>query len=158
MKIPVIGVDAPVGRFAVGNDGVMPAPADPVEVAWYDLSAFSGLGGLPGGGGNAIFAGHVDEFAHIPYAAHSLFRGKAVFGSLALLSPGDVIEIDYQGRTLRYAVASKQQVHANGADWRSILSSHVAVDTITLYTCTGDFNWSTREYSDRLVIRAERIP
>jgi sortase (surface protein transpeptidase) len=157
MKIPVIGVDAPVGRFTVGAGGVMPAPTDPVEVAWYDLAAFSGLGGVPGAGGNAIFAAHVDEFAHIPYAGRALFRGKAVFGSLALLSPGDVIEIDYQGRTLRYAVTWERQVTATGADWRALLDSHVAVDSITLYTCSGDFNWSTREYSDRLVVRAERV-
>jgi LPXTG-site transpeptidase (sortase) family protein len=154
----VIGVDAPVGRFVVGAAGVMPAPTNPVEVAWYDLSAFSGLGGVPGAGANAVFAGHVDEYAHIPYAGRALYRGKAVFADLSLLSPGDAIQIAYQGKTLRYAVAWTRQVHATGADWRGLLSSDVKTDSITLYTCSGDFDWSTRQYSDRLVVRAERVP
>ncbi len=158
IKIPVLGVDAPVARATVDANGDMPAATNPVEATWYDLSRYPALGGVPGEGGNAIIAGHVDYFAHIPYADGVLYRGKGVFGSLSLLSPGDVIEIDYQGKTLRYAVQWKQQVHANGGDWQQLFGSDTGGDAITLYTCTGDFSWTTREYSDRLVVRAQRVP
>jgi sortase (surface protein transpeptidase) len=153
LRIPVLGVDAPVGAYFV--DGQMVAPANPVEVAWYDMSNFPGMGGAPGQGGNAIFSAHVDYFARVPYADGSLYRGRGVFFDLALLSPGDVIEVEYQGQVLTYRVAWRKQVNADTGDWGEIWSGN-GVDSITLYTCGGDFDWNTRNYEDRIVVRAER--
>src|SRR5690606_2804642 len=93
LRIPVLGVDAPVGEYQV--DGrVMPAPDNPVEVAWYDMGLFPGSGGRPGEGGNAIFAGHVDYFANLAYAG-TRYRGPGIFYELATLRPGHVIEVIY---------------------------------------------------------------
>ncbi|MEX2373634.1 MAG: class F sortase, partial [Dehalococcoidia bacterium] len=92
IRIPALGVDAQIGSRYVGTDGVMPDPGGPADVVWYDLSAWAGMGGAPGGGGNAIFSGHVDYNANVGYAGVH-YRGQAVFSGLGDLNPGDVIEV-----------------------------------------------------------------
>jgi len=155
IRIPTIGVDAQVGTRVVGRDAIMQNPAGPADVVWYDLSQWDGLGGAPGAGRNAIFSGHVDYAANVPYADVA-YRGQGVFSQLRLLSQGDIIEIDYKGETLKYKVVSREQLGLT-ADWAGIWSSKVATDTITLYTCGGAFDFRTAEYADRVVVRAERI-
>lgn len=134
----------------------MIALANPVEVFSYDLSAYPGMGGLPGDGGNAIFSAHVDYEARVPYADVS-YRGLGVFANLGLLLPGDVIEVDYGGEALRYSVSWRRQVNAATEDRAAIWSDDVAADSITLHTCAGNFNRDSRSYDDRIVIRAERM-
>ena len=155
MRVPALGIDAPLGQRFVGGDGQMPNPTGPSDAVWYDFTAWEGFGGTIGGGNNAIFSGHVDYTAHVSYAGVD-FRGRGVFFSLALLSPGDVIEVEAGGETLRYAVAWRRQVGAEASDWGEILSSDVPVDSITLITCGGEFNFAERSYLDRIVVRAER--
>ena len=154
-RIPSLGVDAPLGTRFVGGNGVMPSPTGPADVVWYDLSEWTGLGGTPGGGSNAVFSGHVDYAAYVAYAGVQ-FRGRGVFFHLGLLSPGDVIEVDVNGATLTYAVEWRRQVSASDADWAEIYSAGVERDSITLITCGGDFDFTTREYADRVVVRAVR--
>lgn len=156
LRIPALGVDAQVSSRYVGSDGVMPNPVGPASVVWYDMSAWGGMGGAPGSGGNAIFSGHVDYAANVGYAG-VYYRGQGVFSQIRLLSEGDIIEVDYAGETLRYAVKWRQQLGANGSDWGTIWSNNVPTDSITVYTCGGDFDFTTRSYSDRVVVRAERI-
>lgn len=157
MRIPRIGVDAKVGARTVGRDGIMATPGGPADVVWYDMGLWEGLGGSPGGGQNAVFSGHVDYADPVPYANVS-YRGQAVFSRLHLLSQGDIIEVDYRGQTLRFQVEWRRQLTSEGAtDWSSIWSSKTGHDSITLYTCGGEFNFQTREYADRVVVRANRI-
>ena len=157
LRVPAIGVNAPVGRWIV-DSSIMPEPYGPVDVAFYDMSAWPGLGGFPGEGGNAIFAGHVDLNRDVAYAGGDHYRGPAVFWALEQLTPGSIIEIDYAGETLRYAVAWIEEVPAGSAsNWRQYWSADVEVDSITLFTCGGTFDFDTHAYSHRTVIRAERI-
>jgi hypothetical protein len=154
LLIPKLGIDAGVSpRYVDGT--VMPLPDGPQNVAWYDLSAFPGMGGAPGGGRNAIFGAHVDFNNYIRYADRQ-FRGPAIFYSLDHLVPGDVIEVEYQGETLTYQVKWIEQLDAATADWASIWSDNVAADAITLFTCGGTFDREAHSYSHRLVVRAER--
>jgi LPXTG-site transpeptidase (sortase) family protein len=156
LVIPKLGIDAGVSPRAV-TGATMPVPDGPENVAWYDMSAFPGLGGVPGEGHNAIFGGHVDFNNHIEYADRH-FIGPAIFYHLDQLTPGDVIEVVYQGETLKYQIAWVKKFSAKGdTDWGTIWSSDVEKDSITLFTCGGTFDFDTHEYSDRLVLRAERI-
>lgn len=159
LRIPVLGVDAAVVPRYVDETGVMPLPGGPADVAWYDLSAWAGMGGAPGEGRNAILAGHVDYAAYVPYAGTD-YRGRGVFEALAQLSPGDIVELKYQGATFRYAVVWNQQLSASpeATDWGAVWSDQVAVEAVTLYTCGGDFDPLTQTYKDRTVVRAERLP
>ena len=149
----MIGVDAAVGqRFVSGSK--MQNPTGPGDVVWYDLSLWDGLGGAPGAGGNAVFSGHVDYVAAVPWA-DARYQGEGVFRHLNLLAPGDVIEIEVGGVTLRYSVVWQRHVAADSSTGQ-ILSADVNVDSITLITCGGEFNTTTRNYTERVIIRAER--
>ena len=155
LRIPVLGVDAPLGQRYVA--AAMPNPTGPGDVVWYDFSEWAGLGGVPGGGANAVFSGHVDYNFPISWAeAH--YRGRGVFYDLRLLSPGDVIEVEVGGKVLRYAVTWTRQVKADGPDteWLPVLTGDVSADSITLITCGGDFDVATKSYIDRFIVRAER--
>ena len=156
IRIPAIGVDARVAPKVVGRDAIMPAPSGPADVVWYDMGQWPGLGGSPGAGQNALFSGHVDYADRVPYANVS-YRGQGVFSQLHLLSQGDVIEVLYRGQTLRYRVEWRRQLTtATATDWGSIWNSNTGADAITLYTCGGAFNFQTREYQDRVIVRAVR--
>jgi LPXTG-site transpeptidase (sortase) family protein len=155
MRIPAIGVDAPVGRWIV-DASIMPEPYGPVDVAFYDLSGWRGLGGFPGGGQNAVFGAHVDLNRYIGYA-DDRYRGPAVFWALDELSAGSIIEVDYAGETLRYAVVWIEEVPATFSDWSLYFTSNVPVDSITLYTCGGQFDRDSYSYTHRTIVRAERI-
>ena len=61
LVISKFNIDAPLKLKAVGSDGQMPDPDDADSVVLYDFSAWPGLGGGPGVGGNAVLAGHVDS-------------------------------------------------------------------------------------------------
>jgi LPXTG-site transpeptidase (sortase) family protein len=155
VRIPVLGIDAPLGERPVDGEE-LPRPTGPGDVVWYDLSGWSGLGGVPGGGTNAVFSGHVDYFGTVPWADVT-YRGPGVFKDLGLLSPGDVIEIEVCGETYEYAVVWLDQVSAAEGDWGTILSSEVPAESVTLVTCGGAFDADTRTYEDRVVVRAERV-
>lgn len=156
IRIPFLGVDAPVGASVVDGQ-LMGSPEGPATVFWYDLSAWEGLGGFPGGGGNAVFGGHVDLSSYVPYADVT-YRGPGVFQELPLLSPGDRIFVDINGESLEYVVQWKEQINAgDGARWGEIWSADVPVDSITLYTCGGDFDWNSLSYADRYVVRATLV-
>ena len=155
-RISALGVDAPLGTRHVSGDGVMPNPTGPGDVVWYDFAEWTGWGGALGAGENAVFSGHVDYAAYVAYA-DAQFRGRGVFYALDLLSPGDVIEVEVNGEVLRYAVEWRRLVAADGGSWRDIMGSDVEQDSITLITCGGEFNFATRQYLDRIVVRAVRI-
>jgi LPXTG-site transpeptidase (sortase) family protein len=144
-KIPSIGVDAPVTVRVMGTDGAMGVPNGRFDVVWYDFSAWPGMGGYPGSGGNAVFAGHVDY--HPNY--------EAVFWDLHLVGPGDIIEVDLpDGTPIRYSVQWSKQI--GDSDDFSTYVSKTGQDIITIVTCQGTFNSATHNYDHRLVVRGVR--
>lgn len=84
LRIPAIGVDAPVGELDLDASGALrPPPADaPGLAGWY------GGGTAPGSVGTAVTAGHVD----LPTGA------PGVFYRLGSVTKGDAIEIDRADR------------------------------------------------------------
>lgn len=155
MKIPALGINAPLSARVVGPDGQMPNPSGPDDVSYYDFSALRGYGGYPTAGGNAIFAGHVDEAAHLDYAGLD-YLGPGVFFRLREIDKGDTIELDLGNGPVKYKVRWVREVAIDGSDWNTILGSNVSVDSITLITCGGDYSASAHAYTHRTVVRAER--
>ncbi|MEU3049344.1 class F sortase [Streptomyces sp. NPDC006984] len=99
LRIPGIGVDAPVtGLGLTGGGGLeVPPAADGNLVGWFRE------GTAPGAAGTAITAGHVDNA-----------EGPAVFYALGALRKGDRIEVEREdGRT---AVFTVDAVEVYGAE------------------------------------------
>lgn len=134
-------IDAPIVEKGVDEEGVMQAPTNATDVAWYDFSAH------PGSGGNAVFAGHVDYIR----------VGPAVFWNLKDLKEGDLIRVQLaDGAEYTYAVTFLKQFDAATAPVNDIVGP-TPKETVTLITCGGTFDSASHQYDKRLVVRAERI-
>lgn len=141
LRIPKYGVDAPVIVLGVDANGAMETPEGPWEVAWYHFT------GRPGFGSNAVFAGHVD-------ANYTGSPGPAVFWHLKDLEPGDIVEVRLgDGTVYKYRVVKRWSVDAATADVAPIISK-TKREVVTLITCGGEVGTT---YSERLIVRAERI-
>ena len=140
LVIPRLGVAADVVPVGLDDDGAMSAPKDPDEVAWYALGPGMGLMG------NVVLAAHVDWAGR-----------QRVFGSLGRLGPGDeVIVWDEIGQQYVYQVEWSRWVDAGGAPVEDIFAQETRPE-LTLITCGGAFDQSTRQYVDRLIVRAKGI-
>jgi len=146
LMIPKIDVDAPLESKTVQADGLMPIPSGPEVVAWYDFAIYHpGEEHRVGFGGNAVLSGHVD---YIRY-------GPAVFWDLSELKPGDEVQVRLDdGTEYRYAVVWNERWPQEQMPWEKVfeINGH---DAVTLITCAG--SWDGSEYSDRRVVRAERV-
>lgn len=140
LKIPAIGVEADVFPVGEDTDGAMDLPPTPDTVAWWA----PGFGtGVPG---NVVLAAHVDWGGQL-----------RVFGQLDQLGPGDqVVVMDDQLRELVYQVASSRWVAAEGAPVDEIFGSSDRPE-LTLITCGGRYDPATRQYLDRLIVRASQV-
>lgn len=142
LLIPSIGVDAAVVVKGIDPNGVMQSPNNAWDVAWYDFSA------RPGFGGNAVFSGHVDY--------HDV--GPAVFWELRNLQMGDLIQVRLaDGTQYSYGVTALNSFEASTAPVADIVGP-TPKEVVTLITCGGTFDRSIRQYSHRVVVRAERLP
>ena len=157
LEIKSLGVSATICNHFVPIGTNMPNPYGPADVAMYDLTQWNRLGGTPGSGGNTILAGHVDYNATVPYAG-AYYRGPGIFQNLRFLSQGDRIEIHTDERVYIYEVIWRRAFDADVENWREAWTADVPVESVTLYTCGGTFDAESREYSDRLVVRAQLLP
>jgi LPXTG-site transpeptidase (sortase) family protein len=134
LRIPAIGVEAPVVPVGRDPDGHMSVPDGPVLTGWYSLRA------RPGEQGSAVIAGH------------SGFRtGAAVFDNLGQLEPGDVVYTeDEHGRTVTFLVRESRQY-----DWDAYVPEVFRRDDgafLNLITCTGPWNPMVGTSSKRLIV------
>jgi len=139
--IPEAKVDAPLVMLGIDGNGVMQSTSNADDVAWYDFSQ------RPGAGGNAVFSGHVDY--------HGV--GPAVFWNLRDLRQGDSIEVQLaDGATFKYSVSALQCLPLDQANISEIVGPTQS-EVVTLITCCGTFDSSTRQYDSRLIVRAQRV-
>lgn len=140
IQVPAARVDTGFEYAGLLPNGAMDVPKNPDEVAWYKL------GPKPGEKGNAIVAGHVD------------WGGKVrVFYPLKDLKPGDSVTVtDENGRKYEFDVKWSKWYPWNAPD-TDIQEVYQQSDRteLTLITCGGEFDHATRNYLNRLVVRAE---
>lgn len=120
--IPHADVDAAAAAAVVGADGRMPNAPNKDTVAWYDFSAWPGLGGLPGAGGNVVLAGDSGRFG----------EGLGVFWRMGRVTAGDYVKLVLtDARTLCYRVEWTGVVGTSEADFTSITQA-TASEYVTL--------------------------
>jgi sortase (surface protein transpeptidase) len=140
LKIPAIGVDANIHPVGEAADGAMDVPPTPDTVAWWSL----GYG--TGEPGNVVLAAHVDWGGQL-----------RVFGLLHTLSAGSrVTVVDEQLREFHYEVVSSHWVRAEGAAVEEIFAPNGGSE-LTLITCGGQFDSASRQYLDRLIVKARQV-
>jgi len=133
-------VDAEVERLEV-VDGVMQDPTGPWVVSWYENLAALGQRG------NVVMAGHIDYWN----------VGPAVFYTIGQLAEGDQIAVTGEdGDIYTYQVEWVRNYEAGNAPIEEIVGATPGED-LTLITCGGTFDYVTREYLERTVVRANRV-
>lgn len=141
LRLPTLGIDAPIVTLGVDQTGTMQSPNNPTDVAWYNFSA------RPGEMSNVVMAGHLD---YVNY-------GPAVFYRLKDARPGDEVELVLvDGSVARYRVEGVTTYDEATAPVLDIVGP-TDVEMVTLITCGGSFDPLSREYDKRVVLRAERI-
>jgi hypothetical protein len=137
VDIPSIGVSSPLVELGLGEDGAMEAPDDFAVAGWFTL------GPQPGQPGPAVIAGHVDSR-----------DGPAVFYRLAELVPGDeVIVHRADGSDVRFTV-SRQRRYPKDQFPADAVYGPVPGPELRLITCGGEFDRSSRQYRDNVVVYA----
>ncbi|MQA15921.1 MAG: class F sortase [Pseudonocardiaceae bacterium] len=139
VRVPAVGIDAPVGPLFMNDKGVLAAP-ESFEAAgwWHD-------GPEPGEIGPAVVAGHVDSY-----------RGPAVFFRLDEIAPGDEIFIDRaDGSTVAF-VATRTERHPKDEFPTEAVYGGTPEPQLRLITCGGAFDDEQRRYLANVIVYADR--
>jgi len=138
LRIPALGVDAPLTHLGVAPNGTIEVPADFAVPGWFDQ------GPRPGQPGPAVILGHVDSKA-----------GPAVFYRLNRLPVGAVVFVDRaDGSTVDFRVRGMQHV-AKTAFPTDLVYAPTLEPSLRLVTCGGPFDHSRSSYLDNVIVYAD---
>jgi LPXTG-site transpeptidase (sortase) family protein len=141
LQIPGIGVDAVVEQVALAADGSMGVPRYPMHAAWY------AVGPRPGEVGSAVMDGHVDWYG-----------GKTgVFENLSVLKTGDAITVRIDDGTDVSFVVRETRTYDAHADSTDIFTSDDGKAHLNLITCNGVWDTGAGQYTERLVVFADKV-
>lgn len=137
LRIPALGVDAPIIPVGVEAKGSMEVPEDVATAGWYRF------GPLPGSRGSAMVIGHVD----------SRTQGPGVFFGLSTLRLGERIGVRITGGLTQLFVVEARRFFAKD-ELPQDLFARDGPPRLTLVTCGGGFDERTRSYSHNVVVYA----
>ena len=123
----------------------MKAGTNELDVPQLDTVGWYSLGPSPGQDGSAVLAGHVDG------------QGRpGIFYELGRVAVGDPVQVDFaDGTTTTFRVVGRRQVPKTQLP--AELFSRAGPPRLTLITCGGAFDSSTRHYVDNVVVVAEPV-
>jgi len=135
VRLPSLGVRAPVVAVDLTTDGTLAPPADPRLVGWWRGGARPGSSR-----GSAVLTGH------------TVHDGGGVFDALAGLDVGDTVEVVTDRRALVFTVRSVRDLgRAELAVRAGRLFSATGVAELVLVTCT---DWDGERYRGNTVVVA----
>ncbi|ONH36727.1 class F sortase [Protofrankia sp. BMG5.30] len=140
LRIPEVGVSAPVGSVGLNADGTLEVPTSWTDVGWYEY------GPRPGDIGASVLVGHYDSTT-----------GPAVFYHLDKLRKSDTVEVNRtDGTVVRFTVDRIQEV---AKDDFPVAEVYGRVDRpeLRLITCGGAFDKKTRHYLKNVIVYAHAV-
>lgn len=141
LSIPKINVQVAIEPVGLTPDGSIALPKGRDNAAWFKL------GPRPGDGGSAVITGHYGFWKD---------GGKTVFNDLSKLASGDKLYVkDEKSDTVSFVVRASKTYDQN-ADAESALSSNNGQPRLVLVTCAGEWNKTSKSYSQRLVVFADK--
>ena len=136
VRIPDIGVDAPLELLHLLADGSLDPPKAWADAGWY------ADGTRPGDVGPAVIAGHIDSRS-----------GPAVFYKLDNVRVGAVVEVLQGGRWLPFRVTSVGRYPKNAFPSAQVYGPTPDAQ-LRLITCGGEFDRAHSSYLDNTVVYA----
>ncbi|MFD5985850.1 class F sortase [Streptomyces cyaneofuscatus] len=141
VEVPSVGIDAPVVRRGLDQDGAIdPPPYDlPQTAGWY------GKGTEPGAEGAALLVGHVDTETK-----------PAVFYGLSAVRPGEKVKVTREdGSVAEFTVDDVQVVTRERFDAEKAYGPRVdGRAELRLITCGGTYDQKSRSYTANVVVSA----
>ncbi len=139
VRIPALGIDAPLGPLHMDATGELQAPADYALPGWYEE------GTIPGETGPAVIAGHLDSQ-----------KGEAIFYRLHELRADDLILVQRDGKWLTFEVVSTGKFAKNNFPTAAVYGP-TPDPQLRVITCGGSFDPVRRSYRDNVVVFAVAI-
>ena len=137
--IPSIHVDAPILYMGITKSGTMDVPKNITDTGWYKN------GPLPGNRGSAVIAGHIDGLRGQP----------GVFAELSKLPTGSTVKVtDLNGLSTTFVVRMTK-TYAQNDQPDEVFHSTDGIH-LNLITCTGNWNSTNHQFSQRLVVFADK--
>jgi LPXTG-site transpeptidase (sortase) family protein len=142
IRIPGIGVDAPVMKVGRDADGTVQVP----PLAEHNLTGWYQYGPSPGQRGPAVILGHVDSTT-----------GISVFYYLKNMHAGDKLYVTLaDGKVAAFAVDGLQKVAKDAFPTASVYGK-AGYPSLRLITCGGPFDEATGHYVDNVIVYAHLI-
>jgi sortase (surface protein transpeptidase) len=142
IRIPGIGVNAPVMKVGLATDGTVQVP----PLAEHNLTGWYEHGPSPGQRGPAVILGHVDSAAGISvfYHLRNMHAGEKVYVTLA------------DGTVAAFAVDGLQRVVKDAFPTASVYGK-AGYPSLRLITCGGPFDQATGHYVDNIIVYAHLV-
>ena len=140
LRIPSLGVDAPVGPVGKAADGTVEVPTRWEDVGWFDGGA------RPGEDGPTVLLGHVDSKA-----------GPAVFARLPQAPPGTVVEVVGDGGAVTRWRVDRTEQHPKVQFPTEAVYLPALRPELRLVTCGGAFDRASGHYVDNVVVHASLV-
>ena len=142
IRIPRIGVNAPVMKVGREADGTVQVP----PLAEHNLTGWYEYGPAPGQRGPAVILGHVDSTT-----------GISVFYYLKNMHAGDTVYVTLaDGKVAAFAVDGLQRVAKDAFPTASVYGK-AGYPSLRLVTCGGPFDKATGHYVDNIIVYAHLI-
>lgn len=139
IRIPAIGVNAPVMEVGLNPDGTVQVP----PLADHNLTGWYKYGPTPGQRGASVILGHVDSVT-----------GLSAFFKLKNLRKGDRIYVRLaDGRTAVFVVDGLQRTAKTSFPTAAVYG-RVRYPGLRLITCGGPFDLATGHYEDNIIVYA----
>ncbi len=142
LMIPKISIDSSVENVGLTSKGAVDVPQAPENVAWY------GLGPRPGESGTSVITGHYGGWRKGVITA---------FNNLYKLRKGDKIYVEDERGTVISFVVSENRRYDPEADDSKVFDSNDGKSHLSLITCEGVWDEHTQQYTQRLVVFADKI-
>jgi len=140
IRIPNIGVNAPIISVGLTEQKTMESPEEPSDAAWFKL------GPSPGDNGNSVITGHTGWRI-----------GPALFDDLDKLKVGDKVYVENEeGETLVFVVREMRVYGANEIV-PEVWNNKEDSAHLNLITCSGAWNVSTGTFEKRLVVFTDLV-
>jgi LPXTG-site transpeptidase (sortase) family protein len=139
LRIPAIGVNAPITEVGLNADDTVQVP--PLDD--HNLAGWYKYGPTPGQKGPSVLLGHVDSVT-----------GASVFFDLKDLRKGDKVYVELKdGKTATFVVDGLQRVEKTAFPTEDVYGK-LSYAGLRLITCGGAFDPTTGHYLENIIVYA----
>jgi sortase (surface protein transpeptidase) len=138
LQVPALDIDAPITPVGVDSAGQVQIPEDVHTLGWYQWGRSVGAAS-----GSVVVVGHVD----------SARQGVGALFDLRSIAAGAEVVVTAGNRRYVYQVIAREEFVKNAVPWPALFAT-TGRTRLTLVTCGGAFDRTTKSYVDNIVVTA----